>query len=171
MSNLYFKIPVSVKPHVLKYLQSQYGNAIIISAENPASMVMYSFLQKKTQSIFKQDKAEMASKIKHQTKTIYLLIQKRDRYAHGIFIAPKNYYLINHFFEQQITMYIHLLSNAYQQINKSRKKAIEDFCKMYNIEIDEDITMDALIKNDQRHGQKLNRIAQNNQLLTDASAW
>jgi len=170
MSSPYHKIPIQVKPHVKKYLQAIYGDAIIISAENPGSMVMYGFLQKKSQSLF-TNKVELHKKFIAQNKTIYLLIQKRDVYRHGISISEKNHVLVNHFFEQQITQLIHLIANGYVNIRKTRKKAIEDFCGQYNIEIDEDITMEALTKNDQRYGEKLKKIALNNEMLKDANFW
>lgn len=166
--NRYYRIPIRVKPHVKKYLTSVYGRHIIISAENPATIVLYSFLKKKTE-IVSGTKEELKKRLQQQTQTIYLYIQKRDQYKFGIAITDKSEVLISRFFEQEITLVLYHLCHGFKSIGRSQKAAIEYFCKLHCIEIYDDITMDALIKNVQRMDARLKTTAQLNSLATDTS--
>jgi len=170
MSSQYLKIPIKVTPLVKKYLQTIFGPRILISAENPATLVMYAFLQKKSHSFF-SDKESLHNKIKRQTKEVYLVIQKRDMYKFGIHILDKNHVIINWFFEQQITQIINQTALLYKASGKTRLQAIDDFCKIYDIEIPEDVTMDALVKNDQRYTEKIKHNKQLNEINKDAAFW
>jgi hypothetical protein len=171
MLNQYYKIPIQVKPHVAQYLNSLYGSRIIISSENPITMIVYAYLRSKKQLLTANSAEAVQQKIKQQTATINLLIQKRDQYRFGIDISKKNQVLLNDFFHEQITMHIHQLANAYQAIKKTRTAAIEYFCNTHGIDIEHHISMDALIKNDQRMAQHLKKIQQLAAIEKDGNIW
>lgn len=167
-TNRYYRIPIHVKPHVKKYLTSVYGRNIIISAENPATIVLYSFLKKKTE-IVTGTKEEIKKRLQKQNAIIHLYIPKRDTYKYGIAITDKAHFLISRFFEQEITLLLYHITTAYQAIGRSQKAGIEYFCKLHGIELYEDIEMDAIKKNIQRIAEKLKQTAHLNNLANDTS--
>ena len=150
----YFKVPIKVKPHVKKYLQSIVGDKILISGHNPISLVIYAFLQKKRQYL-SAGNVFSEHQFQKQTETVYLLIQKRGHYRNSIFLHQSNHITINHFFEKEITAQIHTLANSFEACKKTRLAAVEFFCKQHNIDIPEDVTEYALLQNDIRFSKTL----------------
>lgn len=162
----YFRIGIKVEPYVKKYVESIYGEFMVISMKNPASMVIYGFLTKKNMSVLPEKQENIDSKSVKLTSSIYIGIQRKDTYRHGIYVNPKAHFMINRFFAQRITENIHILANSYQSIGKTRVEAIENFCKLYNIEIDEDVSMDALKKNDYRFGENIKEIQEQKKVFS-----
>ncbi len=155
MSNRYFKIAIHVKPWVKKYIVANYGDTILISMKNPGSMVLYSFLQK--QNIpFRDNQEVMDRRFDQLTQSFYLLIQRRDQYKHGLYIHKNNHLLINNYFELEVYRRIFHQCDTYAKVKMSRESAVEDFCGQNDIELHKDISLEAVLKADQRHRAKKN---------------
>jgi len=152
MSSRYFKIPIHVKPYVKKYIIAKYGDNIVISMKNPISIILYGFLQKNDIPI-KKNKDIIEKRFAELSETFPLLIQRTNQYRYGLNISPENNLLINHFFEQQIYTGIFHQCDAYSKVKLPIITAVEDFCRIYDIEIDKDINMEATLKAEYRHRQ------------------
>lgn len=167
MNNRYYKVPIQVKPYVKKYIHSMYGDNIFISLQDPLSIVLYAFLQKKNIHLLK-DTAKFDSRYNELKANIIMMVPKRDQYKHGLFISPQNHIIINHFFEQELTKALYCYCTSFEKAGLKRKNAIEEFCREHAIEIDRDISIDAITKAVYRYSEerKNNKAAQQ-RLITE----
>jgi hypothetical protein len=151
--NRYVKIPVRVKPWVEKYCRYEFGNPILVSLKNPASMIVYSMLQKKDVGIVK-DKTNARQSLSELSGRIILVIQRRNRYAIGIFLNPANQVLVNRFLEDLFIAHLACHCHAYKASGKTIQQAIKDFCEQFKIEPDIDVSVEALQKAEFRYRQR-----------------
>jgi len=149
----YIPISIPVKPYIKKYIHAIYGQVIVVSFKTFVGMNVYCLLQKKgsEKQRFKKDTQVRYNLL---TDKIRLLVPKDLLYRAGIDIPEDKSVILNNMFENQLSEHLHNFCEAYQVVGRERKEAIEHFCIKYDIEIDVDITFDALSKSEYRRRKR-----------------
>lgn len=146
----YFTLTIPTKPYLAKYLYARYGKPIIFTTENDFGTTLLGFLTKKIYKL-KESKIEYRKFDQFTMKIdIYLPSYWLRNYKYKRDITRENIiYLNKHFeevFEEKLCWHCYMFS----LFDIEYKDAIEDFCKRFDIEIDEDITFEALKKKEYR---------------------
>ncbi len=149
----YIPISIPVKTHIKKYIHALYGQVIVVNFKTFIGMNVYCLLQKKGTE-------KQASKKDTQVRyallndKLRILVPKDLLYRTGIDIPQDKSVIINNMFEHQLSEHLFNFCEAYLYAGFERKQGIEDFCKKYGIDIDVDITMDALVKSEYRRRKR-----------------
>lgn len=156
MSSPFLKIRIQVTPYIKKYIESVYGEALQVSYYNQLSMVVYAYLQKKKEYLLTKEEVEKT--YPQLTNNIILLVRRNYESKLGIFLQPENHVAINKFFLTDFCkeLHHHVMAPAYPA-GYLIQDALQTFCSKHSIVIDEDITMDALVKLYYRHRQNISK--------------
>lgn len=151
----YFHFSFVTKPYLAKYLQTLYGSPIVFEIDNYFGTTLYAFLTKKV-FYLKETKIEHRKFDQFTTKLdVYLPSYWLRNAKYRTDLTRENIIYINkHFeerFEEDLIKHCHVLS----LFGIEFQEAMEDFCKQFDIEIDEDITFEALKKKEYRERKKL----------------
>lgn len=147
----YISISVPVKPHIKKYIHALYGQVIVVSFKTFIGINIYSLLENKNFNKSRQGKRFMKVKAHLFTEKLSIRISEDLLYRTGLVIPIEKSAVINNMYEQMLSENLYTFCEAYKMAKIERQQAIEDFCKRYKIDIDVDITFDALSKTEYRH--------------------
>lgn len=154
----FYSVSLPVKPHVKKFVQSLEGNTIYWKGTSPLCMILRAFLVNKTPIGYSSSRLHNAVSCRRSIITMYVPISKMGTV--GTYISPDNVILINRLLEDWFEKTF--LSFVQVQVKKDGryrgyKDAIESFVALYNIDVEEDISMDGLIKMEQRSRKKVSK--------------
>lgn len=153
----YFPILIPTKRYIKKYLQSIYGKGhakeIVINTSHYFGMAILGFLDR---TYYAREKKELV----HQKFDVFdanltlkapkwWLTQKKF----GSDLTKQNIIYINKLFEERFEEDMSKFCALYHTVGVERKDALEEFCKLHDIEIDVDITMEAITKKEYRYRQ------------------
>ena len=133
---------------------------------NPASLVLYGFMQKKNIP-FRYSTEYLDKRFNELKDTIYLMVQVRDQYKHGLYIHKNNHLLVNNFFEEEIIKSFCLKCDTYRLLKLPKTKAADDFCTENDIELDKDISLEALLKAEYRFRMAKKNIQKDRAKMSD----
>lgn len=147
-----FMVNIPTKPYLKKYLVAKYGAPIPLTHQTLIGSAVLGFLSKEVPADTKKMDTDL--RFKHFTKQVWFTLPQHhvNKGRHGLNISDPQIISLNRYFENEFEEsmfhccnYIQLASSTIQ-----RKQALEIFVGRFGIEIDEDITMDCLIKTDYR---------------------
>ena len=152
-----FTVRIPVKPHLKKYIECIYGNPIRVSLQNDIGHVILTTLSSRMDSAISRDAvAVSAIDAQHDRirEEILVVIPFHLYYRLNKDVTPYNKILLNRYFQTCFDNDMFFVVTSLVNCGISRKQALERFADQLNIVIDEDISMDALIKSDYRMRQK-----------------
>lgn len=148
MKHFTFRLPV--KRHVYKFLSTKYGETIDAQMETDIGFVVLNTLASRLESKVcrgynNQFADPYPSVITFNVPLHFFYLTKKEISVHtGI--------LLNRYFENQFKQALHLhISYSSTTGWGLYKKAMESFCAMYNISLEEDISFDTLKKMESRY--------------------
>ncbi len=146
-----YSIQIPTKPYLKKYLQSLYGNPVVFYAKNYFGVTVLSLMQRKF--FFRQNETFVHKAFDRYTQQLDIEFpywwMKQSHFPQDI--PVQNILILNKLFEERFEedLYSYVLFSAAS--GAEIKAAMESFCMIYNIEIPEDISYDALKKKEFRH--------------------
>lgn len=151
----FYAICLPVKPHIKKYVQAIEGSTIEWKSNSMLCMIIRAYLENKGYT--GRSKEELNTAINSRTDTLQISVPVKKMHVVGVHIRPDNIMLINRYledcFERSLHQFIQqsIKSNVrYQGFNK----AYEAFATLYNIQLEEDISLDGIKKIDYRFRKK-----------------
>lgn len=147
-----YMINIKTKPYIRKYLIAKYGHPIPLNYSTLIGATVLGFLSKTVPT----DTHQFAKDIryKHFTRDIFFTIasSRVNNYSHGLNVTQNQTICINRFFENEFEEYLYHYTNFAIAKNPTvqRRQALQSIAESFGMEIDEDITMDCLIKAEYR---------------------
>lgn len=152
----HFGITIPTKPYLSKYLQSLYGSPIVFSTKNYFGTSLLGYLT--TRMYFQ---AETMTHQKFDSFNTFMSVQLPRhwlyQYKFKTQIPKCNIIYLNKHFEERFEEDLTRFCILYTQQGGQIKNALEAFCKNHSIEIDDDITYDALKQKEYRARKHFNR--------------
>ena len=146
----YFKVILPLKPYTFKYISKNYGSPFYINFNDVLGYFIALALEKTVYPNLRTvDTHNAVTKLNAKIE-IYLPRLWLTKYYYGTTFPDKKILFLNDAIEKMFQ------SELYQYVQHNREKyvtkeeAIISFCNHYNIIIDEDVTMDALLKMEYR---------------------
>ena len=146
----HYSITIPTKPYLKKYIESLYGKPVVFTQDNYFGMSLTGFLNRKffvrhNESITHKRFDEFSAGLQ-----LYFPRWWITQSHFGTDLPKMNIIYLNKTFEERLEEDLSRHCIILDLIGIQIKDSIEDFCKMHCIEIDEDITMDALKKKEYR---------------------
>lgn len=150
-----YSVSLPVKPYVKKYVETVEGNPILFNGKSMLCMIIRAFLQNKKSTGL--SKAKLQTSVTTRTAQIEIIIPTAYINVIGVSVSDDGVVIINRWleevFERALRQFIKQHTKAAGRY-KGFKNAYEAFADFYNIEIEEDITLDGLQKMDYRFRKK-----------------
>jgi hypothetical protein len=147
----HYHIHLPVKPHIQKYISIKEGNPIQALNKSILWMVLRPYLVYKINDrLSDKSRQQQLSLLKGR---VQIQIAKSQVRSYGLHMRGGAVVLVNKFLDNFFgrELYLHVQKcEANQGRYKGYKQAIEEFADKYDIIIEEDISMDALLKMYQR---------------------
>lgn len=150
----HFGITIPTKAYLSKYLQTLYGSPIVFSTRNYFGTSLLGYLN--TRLYVQHESLTFQKFNNYNTQMIINLPSywlKERKYK--IYLTQTNIIYLNKHFEEKFEehLYMYCLMKTSQGMQK--KDALELFCSSFNIEVPEDITMDALVQKEFRERKRV----------------
>ena len=148
----YFTFNLPVKKHIQKYLTVKYGQVIQARLETEIGFVVLNTLASRLEAQVSRGYLDLwqgryNSSVTFRMPFHYFYLTKRD-------VSPFTCTLLNRYFEQkfeeEFCQFVEIATTA----GSKRKKAIEQFSFKYQLDIEDDISFDALKQMDYRSRKK-----------------
>ena len=154
----WFTFHLPVKSYIKKYLVSNYGDPIILTLNSDIGFIVLNTLSSRLETkltrgckgcidIFQN---RYTDKVIFRIPYHYFSITKKE-------VEASTVYLLNRYFENSFEKEMYKFVSDKNNQHFSRKKRLELFIGHYNIEIETDITADALIKAEYRYRKKITK--------------
>lgn len=150
MKHFTFKLPV--KKYIAKYLTTLYGETIPVKMETDIGFVILNTLASRMESQVTRGRVDLL--LNRYDSTITFVIPFHYFYLTKKEVSPMTCMLLNRYFETKFENDLCSYVNAARLMGTKRKKAIEKFTAIYSIDIDIDISSDALRQSEYRHRKK-----------------
>lgn len=150
----HFKLTLPVKPYIRKYLAVLYGDPIIINLNTDIGFAVLNALASRME--FKISKGNIdlfqnrfTDEIELRIPIHYFSLTKKD-------VSSNTIVLLNRYLEYKFDLELKVhLATSKVPYGTTVKKGIELFLSIYNIEMDVDITYEAITKANWRHNKNL----------------
>jgi hypothetical protein len=155
MANGFFSVTIATKPYLKKYLHALYGNPLIFSTTNYFGMSVAAFLERPieiqhSKDVLRRRTDKYEDKIEIKCPTSFLTKGRM-----GFDITDHHTITLNKLFEERFEEDLFRYCNMGIVYKVEVKKSIEQFCWKHRIEIDGDITFDAIKKKEWRYRTKM----------------
>lgn len=151
----YFTLKILTKPYLKKYIHSLYGRTVIFSSANQFGTIILALLDKPSTIRERKEKIKMKLDEYNVELLIFCPIWFIKKNMYGFDISDNHMISLNKYIEQRFTEDLFKFCYIMNKCGISLEEAMEEFCKCHNIEIDDDITMDALKKKEYRYRKHL----------------
>lgn len=151
----YFTLKILTKAYLKKYIHSLYGRTVIFSTANQFGTIILALLDKPSTIRERKEKIKMKLDEYNVELLIFCPIWFIKKNMYGFDISDNHMISLNKYIEQRFTEDLFKFCFILNKCGVSLEDAIEEFCKCHNIEIDDDITMDALKKKEYRYRKHL----------------
>lgn len=156
----YHSLKIPIKPYLRKYAHRLYGPDIFANRETALGALICLSLEKE---IYESRHQQSEKKRNLYTDALPVFVSDWHWTAIGFEVSPEAVAIINSFlenlFNESLYMYCTIHSSEAGRY-KGFNKAYYKFCIDYGLDIDTDITMDALKKKEYRYRLQLERKAQ-----------
>lgn len=155
----YIKLVIPVKTYVRKYIEAKHPGFIKLNSTSTIGALIFMCVEKQYSNWHRQNKSMMMLRYQLLTDKITVMLpgDSITLYSRGFTLPAAKATMINDFFEDKINEEISFRCDIYNKVGYSRRKAIDDFCDEYKIEIDRDITYAALKKAEYRFRTNLKK--------------
>lgn len=152
MSIHYFTVSLPVKTYIRKYIASLYGEPLLLNLDSDIGFMILNTLASRLESKMSRGyvdlwKKRFTDKMVFRIPYHYFSITRKD-------VSPNTYVLVNRMietiFERDLERYVSL----HRAAGHETKRAIELFCENHGIELEVDITFDAIKKQEYRLRKK-----------------
>jgi hypothetical protein len=154
----YYTIDIPTKPYLKKYLQSLYGDPLTFSRDDYFGSTLTGYLQRKFYSQNEKELTYRKFDTFSTTLTVHMPAWWLTESHFGTDIPEDNIIFLNKHFENLFEEKLVTFTMSLGMANVNVKTALELFCKMHNIEIDVDITYDALKQKHYRGRKKSKKL-------------
>lgn len=145
----FYSIHLPVKTYVRKYLETIYGNPVIIDGRSEFSDVILAKLSSSLHSFLSPTDLEL--RLNRFTDKVCIKIPIHYWYKLNNTIDQHNIVRLNRYFENRFEQdFCYAVSLAVSMAKQERKTAIENFADRHAIDVEVDITFDALKKMEYR---------------------
>jgi len=152
----YFTFILPAKTHIKKYITSLYGDPIRVDLKTDIGFVVLNTLASRLECKLSRGYIDLwqnrfNDKIIFKVPFHYFSITKKE-------VSPFTFVLLNRYFENQFekefNSYVHKSKN---QEGKTIKQSIENFLDTYGIDLDIDISFEAIKKSEYRYRKTLSK--------------
>jgi hypothetical protein len=152
----YFTLRLLTKPYLKKYIECLFGKPLVFTTSNFFGDILASTLSKPNITREKNDIIKHKADRFDTSLEIFcpLWFLKKNMYGHDI--NDKQMVAVNKLFDDMFTVDLFRFCYMMSLFNVSIEDAIYEFCKVYDLEIDTDITFDALKQNSIKTTELLN---------------
>jgi hypothetical protein len=154
----YFTVKILTKAYLKKYIHSLYGRTVIFSTSNQFGTIMMALLERPNIQRESKEKIKIRLDEYKCELLIFCPIWFIQKNMYGFDISENHMISLNKFIDQRFTEDLYKFCFILNKCGVSLEDAMEEFCKTHSIEIDEDITLDALKKKEYRYRKHLNDI-------------
>jgi hypothetical protein len=147
----YYSLHIPTKTYLRKYITSIYGDPIVINTSHYFGLTIIAFLERKFFFRQKQTVVHQKFDVLNDQLTIKLPTWWMKQSHFGTDIPQQSIIYINKLFEERFEEDLSKFCAVYNAVGVEYKDAREEFCKLYNIELEEDITGEALKKKEYRY--------------------
>lgn len=151
----YFSVSIHTKPFLKKYLETLYGSPIIFQTDNYFGMSVAGLLDNPIE--FHKTKAELRLRTDRYTTRldIHCPMTFLTKRRFGFHISDQHTISLNKLFELRFEEDLYKFCLTYSIMGIDNKVAIDDFCRCYGIEIEDDISFEAIKKKEYRYRKEL----------------
>ena len=147
----FYNVSIPVKPHIEKFFRVREGHPIRSSDQSMIWLTVRPYLMYKQRDGLSRDQ-RMLQYHKLKGKIIIELSMKKVK-LYGLEVKPSSVILMNmildHYFGRELYWHVQNCEKNHRRC-KGFKQEIEKFCAVFGIEIEHDITYEALLKIYQR---------------------
>lgn len=151
----YFTLKILTKPYLKKYIHSLYGKTVIFSSANQFGTIMMALLDRPNMVRESKEKIKMRLDEYNVELLIFCPIWFIKKNMYGFDISENHMISLNKYIEQRFTEDLFKFCYILNKCGVSLEDGMAEFCKCHDIEIDEDITLDALKKKEYRYRKHL----------------
>lgn len=155
----YFSVTILTKPYLKKYLHTLYGNPIVFTTDNLFGVIIAAMLERPIE--FQRTKEALRCRVDHYTQSVEIhcpmAFLTKGRY--GFDINERHILTLNKFYEAIFEEKLYQFCAMHSIGRVEIKDSLEEFCRLHGIEIDEDITWEALKKKEYRYRKNLQNIS------------
>lgn len=154
-SSTHFSLVIYTKPYLKKYLHSLYGNPLIFDKDNLFGVTVAAFLDKPLD--FHVTKEELRCRTDKYTEKMEVFLPRTiltKRRSLGYDLTDQHTITLNKFFETRFTEDLARWCELGAIYKVEFKKNLEDFCYRHKIELEYDISFDAIKKKEYRFRDK-----------------
>lgn len=165
----YFSITLKTKPYLKKYLHALYGDPLIFTLDNFFGMSVAGLLENPIDPQRKKQDLRLRCDRFGTDLLLYCPLNFIRKSRYGTDICEKQTISINKLFEERFEEDVFRYCHTLKLVGVEIKDALEEFCRIYNIEIDVDITYEAIKKKEFRYRKNLEQISPQLSLKKSAS--
>jgi hypothetical protein len=151
-----YSVSLPVKPYVLKYVQTVEGSPQLrFESSSMLCMIVRAYIENKNYIGLSQQQFDAA--ISTRTATLKIVIPGKQMYKVGTSIRPDGIVMINRFLEEWFERaLVKFMNDNTRKCGRYKgfKEAYYAFAKLYNVELEKDITIEGLKKMDYRLRRK-----------------
>ncbi len=155
MARKHFELTIPTKPYLKKYLHALYGDPLFFTIHNHFGICIAAFLSRPFQFHHRKELLKIRTDKFEDQLTINLPMAFLTSRQAGFDISDNHIITLNKLFENRFEEDLWRFCMAMNLRKRETKDAIEDFCCVYNISIDDDITFEALKKKEWRFRKKM----------------
>jgi hypothetical protein len=160
----HFDLSVQTKPYLKKYFQTLYGDPahnkqIFFTTDNLFGICIAAFLFRPIKFHHRKEMLRLRTDKFDATLQIHLPITILTERRGGFEISDAHTITLNKLFENRFEEDLWKFCLVENIKEVETKDALEKFCTLYNIVIDEDITYEAIKKKEWRYRKKMNNCA------------
>jgi hypothetical protein len=164
MAKKHFDLTIQTKPYLKKYFQTLYGDVkqgkeIFFSTDNLFGICIAAFLFRPLKFHHRKEMLRLRTDKFDAAMNIHLPITILTERRGGFEISDQHTITINKLFEQRFEEDLWKFCLIENIKDVETKDALEKFCDLYNIVIDEDITYEAIKKKEWRYRKKMKNSA------------
>jgi len=152
--NPHFSVKLPTKAYLKKYLEVLCGTPVTFDTNSYLGKVIALVLDKSVYPELSRKVIHKSFDVYDKELTIFLPIRWIKKYYYGTDINSKKVVYINKLIEDRFEDELFMYCQALDLLGIERKDALLEFCKKYNLEIDEDITFECIKKMEYRIRQK-----------------
>lgn len=152
----HFKFILPVKTYIRKYIESSYGDPTIINLSTDVGFVVLNTLASRMENKLGKGNIDLfqnrfVDKVIFRIPFHYFSLTKKE-------VSPHTVVLLNRYFENKFDHDMNVfISNSNVPYGTQIKTGIEKFLAIHNIEMDVDVTYEALSKSLYRYSKNLSK--------------
>lgn len=151
----YHTVYLPCKPYIRKYILSRYGYPFVATNKTTFGSFVNLCLEK---NIYTNEALYQPVLTKHYTEKLAINISNWQFVRIGFDFSPEKVIELNRFIEAMFEDHLcDFVSVKFGVVPDTRKELINAFAKMYNIEPEYDISMNALVKIEYRRRQEIEK--------------